>query len=347
MSELSSNSRPGTRRFAVRFLSALVLVLGGLFLTYPLTAGAGSGSLAFFINDPDDYDYGHQLALPPTFGEAEFTFELWIRPDDSFPVGPTTSGAAQRTNWSDSDEEPYSGGGWWFSGNFLLDGHNNGVFEDGTFSLQFYGGGRVRWLFGDGEFAGPGGHWSVGAFPATTTPSLLDGAWHQITLVRRWLAETQAQLELWVDGALVATEVSSARTDMGFWWDSWVSFPLEQEGWFWAVEKQAAIGVLSQYEDYKGPIDEVRFWDRAKTPQEIASDWNRPVTGSETGLVGWFPMNEGSGSTTCDALGASGCINLVNPMVGVWSSDQAPLGGAIFADGFESGNTSAWTAQVP
>lgn len=347
MYEFDPRSLPGVYRSSVMPIWALFVVLGSLFLADPLTAGTGSGSLAFFINDPADYDYGHQLTLPPTFGAGEFTFELWIRPDDSFPVGPTDSGEAQRTNWSDADEEPYSDGGWWFSGNFLLDGHNNGDFQDGTFSLQFYGGGRIRWLFGDGEFAGPGGHWSVGAFPAATTPSLLDDAWHQITLVRRWLASTQAQLELWVDGALVATEVSSARADMRFWWDAWKNFPLEQEGWFWGVEKQAAIGVLSQYEDYKGPVDEVRFWDRAKSAMEISQGWNLPVTGSETGLVGWFQMNEGTGSTACDGLGASGCISLVNPMAGIWSSDQAPLGGAIFSDGFESGNTSAWTAQVP
>ena len=313
----------------------------------PLTAGAGSGSLAFFVNDPNDYDYGHQLELPPTFGSAEFTLELWIRPDDSFPIGPTSGGEAQRMNWSDADVEPYSGGGWWFEGNFLLDGHNNGVFEDGTFSLQFYGGGRVRWLFGDGEFAGSGGHWSVGAFPAASTPSLLDGGWHHLTLVRRWVGATEAQLELWVDGALAATETSPGRTDMRFWWDAWATFPSGQEGWFWGVEKQAAIGKLSQYEDYKGPVDEVRFWDRAKTAPEIDSNWNLPVTGSEAGLVGWFALDEGAGSTACDALDAGRCISLINPMAGIWSPHQAPLGDAIFADGFESGDTSAWSLEAP
>ncbi|MEM7349954.1 MAG: LamG-like jellyroll fold domain-containing protein [Acidobacteriota bacterium] len=300
------------------------------------------GSIAFFINDPNDYDYGLQLAIPPAFGAGELTFELWIRPDDSFPFGPTASGVDQRTNWSDADNEPYSSGSWWFEGNFLLDGHNNANFQDGTFSLQLYGSGRVRWLFGDGESAGPGGHWSVGAFPATNGPSVVDGAWHQVTLVRRWTGASDAQLELWIDGSLIATETSPARTDLRFWWDAWSGFPADQEGWFWGAEKQAAVGVLDQYEDYKGLVDEVRFWSRAKTAQEITDTWAEPVSGSEPGLVGWFRFAEGAGSTSCSEITATDCIDFVNTQPGFWSAEEAPLGSLIFADGFESGDLTAW-----
>lgn len=182
---------------------------------------------------------------------------------------------------------PYSSGSWWFDGNFLLDGHNNNAccgFSDGTFSLQFYGGGRVRWLFGDGMSAGPGGVWSIGAFPATNTPTLLDGEWHQLTLVRRWSGTSDADLELWIDGALVDSETSTVRTDMTFWWDTWPGFGA-QAGWFWGTEKQAAIGVLSQYEDYKGLVDEVRFWSRAKSAAEIAQEFGEGWAALSTPLT--------------------------------------------------------------
>ncbi len=338
------------RRFGLsRRLTALgaLAAMGGLTAS-SAPAGTGSSfSLAVFENAPGDYDYGRQLELPPGFGSAEFTFELWIRPDDSYPVGPTTPGTpGQLINWSDADNPPYSSDDWWYEGNFLLDGHNNANanFEEGTFSLQFYGGGRVRWHFGDGAVAGPGRHWSVEAFPASTTPSLLDGAWHQVTLVRRWAGAAQADLELWVDGALVATETSSERTDMRTYWDTWSAFPPGQEGWFWGAEKQAAIGVLPQYEDYKGLIDEIRFWSRAKTPAEIAADWADPVDGSEPGLAGVYRFDEGMGTTTCDALEPIRCIDLINMKPGFWSPDNPPLGGlVIFADGFESGDFSAWS----
>ena len=291
-----------------------------------LIPGAGAASsVEFFLNDPADYDYGIQLDIPAMFGQGEFTLEIWLRPNDSFPVGSVDGGINQRRNWSEVDNAPYSTDTWWFEGNFLLDGHNNNVFEDGTFSLQFYGGGRLRWLFGDGATAGPGGHWSVGAYPATTTSSLLDGQWHQVTLVRRWSGTSSADLELWIDGVLIDSETSSVRTNMRQWWDSWSEFPPGQEGWFWGAEKQAAIGLLNQYEDYKGLIDELRFWSRAKSPAEIMTNFADEVPNSAQGLAAKFTFGEGQGVDVCDALDVNLCVFLVNTRQGTWAAEGAPL----------------------
>lgn len=304
-------------------------------LLLPCWSVAMAESIEFFVNNPNDNDYTQQVDLPTGFGDGEFTFELWIRPNDSFPVGPTTGGVENtRDNWAEADNQPYGGGNWWFSGNFLLDGHNNGSsFSEGTFSLQFYGGGRVRWLFGDGSPSMPtGGLWSVGAYPATTTPSLLDGAWHQLTLVRRWSGASSADLEMYIDGNLIDSETSNVRTDMRQWWDNWNGFPGAQRGWFWGAEKQAAVGIFSQYEDYKGLVDEMRFWSRAKTAAEIASGFNAPVTGSETGLVGWYDFGEASGTEACDSLAPTECMALINTFPGVWNAQEAPLSGGTGPD---------------
>jgi hypothetical protein len=291
-----------------------------------LPAAARASSLWYQENPSGQHDYGRQLVIPAGFGAGEFTFELWIKPDQSYPVGPVSGGTDQLRNWSNVDNPPYSALDWWYSGNFLLDGHNNNSFTAGTFSLQFYGGGRVRWLFGDGEDAGFGSHWSVGAYPASSTPSLLDGAWHQLTLVRRWSGPSSSQLELWVDGALVDTETSPARTDMRTYWNAWAGFPAGQEGWFWGAEKQAAIGVLSQYEDYKGLLDEMRFWSRAKSPAEIQNGWRAAASPGSTGLVGLYRFSEGSGTTTCSAITPAQCQSLVAMRPGYWSTADAPLG---------------------
>ena len=300
-------------------------LLAGLELTAPLPAAAQS--VRFTVNGPLDSDYGRQTVLPPAFGVGEFTFELWIRPDTSFPVGSTRpeGSDAQRTNWTAADVAPYSANDWWYEGNFLLDGHNNASFSAGTFSLQFYGGGRVRWLLGDGDDPGPGGLWSVGAYPAATGPSVLDGNWHQITLVRRWAGASQARLEMWIDGSLVDTETSSVRTDMRQWWSAWSGFPASQEGWFWGAEKQAAIDVLPQYEDYKGLVDEVRFWSRAKAAGEIAADYARAVTGTEPGLAGAYSFGEGAGTSACDSLLPSRCITFHRMKAGSWTTQDPPL----------------------
>jgi chitodextrinase len=291
---------------------------------------AAAASLEWRLSSAGSFDYGTQLTIPAGFGNAEFTMELWIRPNNSFPTGPTGSGQAQLQNWSNADNAPYSSSGWWFEGNFLLDGHQNAgsAFQNGTFSLQFYGSGRIRWLFGDGVSNSVAGQlWTVQAFPASTGPNLLDGNWHHVALVRRFVGASQSQLELWIDGVLIDTETSSARTNMRQYWDSWSGFPANQRGWFWGAEKQAAIGVLTQYEDYKGLVDEVRYWSRAKTNTELQTQFASPLTGSEANLVGWYRFSEGSGSSTCNTQATSQCITLVNTGTAVWNAQDAPLSG--------------------
>ena len=287
-----------------------------------------AGSLDWRQSSPGNFDYGRQLTLPAGFGTGEFTLEVWIRPNNNFPVGPT-AGGGQLTNWSTEDFSPYSSGGWWFNGNFLLDGHNNAGsnFENGTFSVQLYGGGRVRWLFGDGASGGLAGDlWAVQASQTSSAPSMLDGAWHHLALVRRFSGASQSTLELWIDGALIDTETSSGRTNMATsYWNNWTGFPSGQQGWFWGVEKQAALG--STWEDYKGLIDELRFWSRAKTTTELGTTWRSSVTGSESGLVGWYDFSDGSGTSTCSAIVMSQCMTLINTAANVWSSDEAPTTG--------------------
>lgn len=319
----------GARRRGFLAAHAVAVLLAGVVCT-----SASAESLEFFVNGQNDYDFGRQATIPAGFGAAEFTIELWLRPNESFPVGSTGGGVGQRENWSTADIAPYSSNSWWFAGNFLLDGHNNSDFSRGTCSLQFYGGGRVRWLFGDGTNpSSEGGVWSVGAFPANSTASLLDGNWHQLTMVRRWIGTgTQAQLELWIDGVIVDAELVDSRVNMRQWWDNWSGFPNNQEGWFWGAEKQAAIGVLNQYEDYKGLIDELRYWSRAKTAQEIQASYNAPVAGNEPGIVGRYAFDQTQGLTTCNALVGTQCMQLTatsaRPNPQMWSSLNAPLMGS-------------------
>jgi hypothetical protein len=60
-----------------------------------------------------------------------------------------------------------------------------------------------------------------------------------------------------------------------------------------------------------GAIDEVRVWGRTKTQQEIQDTMNKTLTGSEDGLVAYYPLNEGTGSTAYDKTlnGNNGTIN--------------------------------------
>jgi Concanavalin A-like lectin/glucanases superfamily len=55
---------------------------------------------------------------------------------------------------------------------------------------------------------------------------------------------------------------------------------------------------LDEYDN--GSIDELRFWNVARSQAQIQADMNHPLTGSEPGLVGYWDFNEGSGVTFHD-----------------------------------------------
>lgn len=295
--------------------AASVLLLAML----SVNTDAHAGSLAFRVNEPARFDYALQSKIPEGFGKGEFTLEFSVKPDNKLPVGSTKDGAGQLTNWSDGDASPYGDEYWWFVGNFLLDGHNNAAFGEGTFSVQFHGGGRIRWLLGDGTAVDrPGKLWAVQATPASSTPSLLDGQWHRVALVRR--AGSPPQLELWIDGKRIAVTRIERMVNMRAWWNTWSGYPDKQGGWFWGTEKQAAIGGLAQWEDYKGGLDDVRFWTRALAQAELSSG----KATSREALAAEINFNDAGADRSCDVLHASDCWTLVAPGAPLRVPDDAP-----------------------
>lgn len=56
---------------------------------------------------------------------------------------------------------------------------------------------------------------------------------------------------------------------------------------------------------FDGVIDEVRVWNVARSQQEIADNISTEFTGTEAGLVAYFPMNDGSGTTATNLVDAA------------------------------------------
>jgi hypothetical protein len=52
---------------------------------------------------------------------------------------------------------------------------------------------------------------------------------------------------------------------------------------------------------FKGIIDEVRIWNVARTESEIQSTMNQSLNGNETGLIGYWKFDEGTGTIISDA----------------------------------------------
>ncbi len=302
--------------------------------------------LEFYSNPANEQDFATLTALPSGFGAGEFTFEISINPDDSIALGDTSGGANQRNLWSDSTAQPYDNGSWWFEGNFLLDGHNNNTFQNGTFSLQIANG-RVRWTFGDGTNAGPGNVFGI----QQSSGSVLDGNWHKIACVRRWGSGGTADLELWVDGVLVDSETSNVRTNMATtYWDSWSGYPSNQDGWFFGAEKQAAVGVLSQYEDFKGPIDNVAFYNAARPVSELQQG-SHAISPATQGYADHWEFSEQTGSVASSEVAGTN-INLSSSPAPLWDTAisanwASRTSVADYAERFENATVVTTNANFP
>ncbi|MFC1620995.1 DUF2341 domain-containing protein [Candidatus Omnitrophota bacterium] len=56
---------------------------------------------------------------------------------------------------------------------------------------------------------------------------------------------------------------------------------------------------------FSGKIDEVRVWNVARTQTQIRENMYKELTGSESNLVAYYKLNEGSGQTVTDSAGSS------------------------------------------
>jgi hypothetical protein len=135
---------------------------------------------------------------------------------------------------------------------------------------------------------------------------------------------------------------------------------------------------------FQGSIDDVRIWNKARTQAEIQADFNRELTGKETGLVGYWNFNSVNGNTVQDLtsnhndgtlVGAQSTTGIVPTSLIIndktYEGDETlnltlsnPTNGAtlgtqqtatvtivdneqlIFADNFDNGASSLWGNEV-
>mgnify|MGYP000619076113 CR=1 FL=1 len=118
-----------------------------------------------------------------------------------------------------------------------------------------------------------------------------DGQWHHITAIK----EGTTSIKIYIDGILKDTDNTISATG--------------------TLANSASIIIGSQdtsddTDDFNGYIDEVKIYSYKRTEEQIKIDYNRGVAakmGAEytlpAGLVGYWPMDEGSGSTVYDVSG--------------------------------------------
>lgn len=88
-----------------------------------------------------------------------------------------------------------------------------------------------------------------------------------------------------------------------------------------------------------GTIDEVRVWNRALSVVEIREQKHLSLTGAESGLVGYWQMDDGTGTTATDMSGSGFDGTFVS--VPAWVNSTVPLG-----VGASASQTVSTTGQV-
>ena len=107
------------------------------------------------------------------------------------------------------------------------------------------------------------------------------------------------------------------------------------------------------YPSFAGYVDELRIWNLARGEAAIATDRFRVLPAGTPGLVGSYRFEEGSGTVVADSSGTGAPDGELIAGVsgnGEWVSGQgetAPLDPVLFVDGFETGDTLAWSQTVP
>ncbi|NET52399.1 MAG: hypothetical protein F6K09_28035, partial [Merismopedia sp. SIO2A8] len=91
---------------------------------------------------------------------------------------------------------------------------------------------------------------------------------------------------------------------------------------FGSTTKSLCIGrsAANTGQCYQGRITEVRVWNYARSQSDIQHDMYNRLTGSEEGLVGYWPLNEGSGTTVTNKVTNTS----VPKNGGTWETDQLP-----------------------
>ncbi len=94
--------------------------------------------------------------------------------------------------------------------------------------------------------------------------------------------------------------------------------------------------------NYAGQIDEVRVWNTTRTLTQIRDNMGKRLIGTETGLVAYYRMDDGAGTTLTEATlnGLNGTLTNMDPATD-WVVATAPIG-----DLTTSLFTSSWSGQT-
>ncbi len=138
--------------------------------------------------------------------------------------------------------------------------------------------------------------------------SATNGVWHHMALT--WT--NSGALRFYKDGVAVITTNNFVT-----------NLQLTRGGTLEIGQEQDVVGGNFQlFQAYSGLLDELRIWRVVRSQSEIATNRFRSLTGGEAGLIGYYRMNEGSG-TASQNFGQS--FYNGNVIGATWAAPGVPL----------------------
>ncbi|MFC6225314.1 LamG-like jellyroll fold domain-containing protein [Hymenobacter artigasi] len=154
-------------------------------------------------------------------------------------------------------------------------------------------------LFNDGRGIGLENYW-WGPDLVTNTANL-SGSWHHVAATYNAATNTRT---LYLDGVAISSDNPGPHAVPN--------------------ANNLTIGTTNGNEYFNGRIDEVRVWSVARTAAQLSITKGTGLPGGTAGLLAYYRLNEGSGTTTADATGTA--ANLATFVNGpAWTTDAAPV----------------------
>ena len=143
----------------------------------------------------------------------------------------------------------------------------------------------------------------------TVNTALSDGNWHFLTGLRN-----SNTLKVYLDGKLVSSAVGSNTSP-----------PININNNI-PLYIGSVAQVQEKYKQFNGELDELRIWNRALSQSEIQTTMNQSLSGTESGLVGYYTFSDQNGADS------SKTHNNASPVGNVsYTSPGAISAGAVIA----------------
>ncbi len=199
------------------------------------------------------------------------------------------------------------------------EGDQNGAFSH---QLRIENGVFVHYLYDEGYY---------GSIGLSGTTQVVANQWYHIAIVAGDYNGGSPAMQLYVNGVKEA--------DM---YDTYGDYPYQ----LWSGGTLYMLGSNGGgLPNFQGTIDEVKIWNYVRTADQIRSDMHRTQFGAPSGLITYYQLNQGSGTSATDIMSGYNGTLTNGP---TWTTSTAPLGKgtATSSTSFSTGTASLGSVSL-